>query len=662
MNSVLLPIRRRLRAHGRVFLAATLILPTLLAGSVGGTAHAAPGDPVPTDGAGVTMAWPSLGLANEVFLGPNSSTSFSVPVPLGLNASRLTGTFRMPMNIGAGFLEIDDGAGRLLGSVDLPAAGSAAVVTPFDVDLSAARVQASAVDVSFTVRPVDNANQYCGPLQQLTLTDLATVFTGVEPPATTIASFLPPVLQQATIYTPTDADSAEQQSVLTLVATLARLYQPQPLRTTVVQQRRGATPPPSPPLARAIVVETGDAGLSVENPGEPGAYLRVSGHGDELTTQVSLLINELQSLAQVASVRVDQAGSETSPTGDTFTFGQLKLNGKADVLRTSNFSIGVDRATLGGPRVDGVSVHLRADYTPVPRDDAAAVMIRSGGAVVYRASLDATGVLDATFDLDATTLGQGINLDFALTYTPHEACGPLMAPITFQVNPQSTMTLHRGGPPLGGFSGLPSEFSPAFVVALDGSSPNQLGYAARIVDEVARLTGKQLMPQVVDVKTAADATTGALIIANSEAVSTTTLNPPISADGTAIDVALPNALRADVKNGLGSIQAFADPTRNRSVVLVTTTGPWTLVDPLFTYLDGLGGGWSQLNGDVLAAGAAGTPTNVAIRTGDAAADAAAPAGESTADGHVWTTVAVAAVLALAVLGGVIFWMRRRRNT
>jgi hypothetical protein len=142
----------------------------------------------------------------------------------------------------------------------------------------------------------------------------------------------------------------------------------------------------------------------------------------------------------------------------------------------------------------------------------------------------------------------------------------------------------------------------------------------------------------------------------------TSLNPPLSGNGKEVDVALPTALRADVGDGLGSIQAFADGPRNRSVVLVTTTGSWTLVDPLFAYLDGLGGGWSQLSGDVLAAGAAGTPVNVAVRTAEDAAESAAPPDESRATVSSGTTIAVAVVLALAVLGAVILWMRRRRTT
>ena len=485
------------------------------------------------------------------------------------------------------------------------------------------------------------------------------MFTGAEPAVSTIANFFPPVLEQATVYAPTDADAAEQQSVLTLVSTLARLYHPQPLAITVASQRRGSVPPPAQALGRAIVVETGDAGLSVQNPGTPGAYLRVSGHGDELTTQVSLLINQLQTLVQVAAVRIDQAGADTALTGDTLSFDQLNLSGKTEVLRKGSLTIGVDRSALGGGgRFDGVQFHLLADYTPVPRDDAAAVLIRSGGAVVYRASLNDTGLLDATFDVKGPPSGQGINLDFALTYTPREACGPLIAPIAFEVNRRSTLTMHRGGPPLGGFVGFPSEFSPAFKVALDGSNPNQLSYAARIIAAIARQTDSQLTPQVVDLKSAVDANAGALIVANSAALSKTTLNAPVGGDGTGVDVALPTELRANIAEGLGSIQAFADPPHNRSVVLVTTSGAWTLVDPLFTYLDGLGGGWSQLTGDVLAAGAAGTPTSLAIRTTADTVEAPALAEKSVP----WVPIGagVAVVLVVAVVGAIL-WLRRRRT-
>jgi hypothetical protein len=640
-----------------------LIAIVALSVPVASPAQAAPGDAVEMpDGLAVSLSWPALGLEREVFLGPDSRQSFPVPVPPGLTPLRLRGTINAPLNIDAGYLEISDGAGRVLATVDLPPAGSAQAATPIDVDISSTVVRASTLDLAFTLRTFDDADQFCGPLQQLTLSNLAAEFVGVEQPATTIAGFFPPVIERATIYAPADADAAEEQSVLTLVSTLVRLYNPQPLAISVINQPRGATPAPVAQLTRSIVVERGGpAGLRVENAGRPGAYLRVSGSGDELTTQVSLLSNQLQTLAQGPAARVAQAGSEAAPSGDTLTFAQLNMSGRTDVLRTGGLSVSVGRAALGSGRVDNVQVHLLANYTPVPDDDAAAVVIRSGGNVVYRAPLDSTGRLDATIDLPRQSLSQFISLEFALTYTPHQTCGALVAPITFQVDPGSTLTVHRGGPPLGGFNALPSEFSPGFLVALDGSDPNQLTYAADVVAAIAVLTSEQLTPQVVDLETAADATSGALIIARSAAIQQTSLNPPVSGDGASVDVGLPTELRADFEDGLGSIQAFSDRPRNRSVVLVTTTGSWTLVDPLFSYLDGLDGGWAQLSGDVLAAGEAGVPTNLTIRGNDNAGEAAESPGPSEQSSQWFPFgigVGVAAVIAVVAA---TLWLRRRRT-
>ncbi|MGV0809507.1 hypothetical protein [Mycolicibacterium setense] len=645
-----------------LIVAAVLILPVMLGGSIPGQANAAPGDPE------VTLAWPSLGLNGGVTLGPDSPSDFTVPVPPGLTAVRVRGMIHAPMNIDGGSLEIGDGDGRFLGAVDLPPAASAAPVTPFDVDISGARLQAESVKLTFTVRPGGNYDRICGPLQQLTLSDLTTVFTGAEAPVTTVATFFSPVLKQVTLYAPNDASPAEQQAVVTLASTLARIYRPQPLAITVVSQPRGATPPPAPQMARAVVVEqtdkSGSAGLTVERPGTPGVYVRLAGRGDELSTQVSLLGNRLQSLAQTQTVRVDQAGASAVPSSGTMTFDQLGMTGSAEVLRTSSMSVAVDRSSLGAGRIDGVKVHLLASYTPVADDDTATVVIRSNGIIVYRAALDRSGVLDATFDLERNMFGQFVSLDFALTYTPHDHCGPLMAPISFQVDPRSTLTPHRGGAPLGGFGAMPSEFSPDFMVALDGSSPDQLSYAVRLISEIARLTDNPLAPQVVDVRTALDANTGALIIANSKALERSTLNPLLSGDGTAVDVELPTALQANMDGGIGSIQAFADQARNRSVILVTTTGSWTLVDPLFRYLDGLNGGWSQLFGDLLAAGPAGDPTNLAIRTkAEGSADDVATSAAESGGGHLpWRAVGVGAgVLALTAIAAV-FARSRRRGT
>jgi hypothetical protein len=648
----------RSAARRALTFAILLVLSVTLFGSVAVSAYAAPGDTVDPTGevGGDTLSWPSLGLQSTVELYGEARTTVTVPLPAGMTATRLKGMIGTPENITAGFLEIDDADGKFLASVDLSAAASTQAATPFDVDISAARVQASSVDLSFVIRVRNTGDQACAPIQRLTISDLSTVFTGTHLPVTTIANFFPPVLGKVTIYAANDANSAEQQAVLTLVSTMARIYAPSPLPIAVVNQQRGALPPPALGLDRAVVVETGPPGLSVENPGAPDVYLRVSGDGDQLSAQVSLLVTQLQSLAQVATARVDQAGSDAVQRGDTLTFGEMKVTGQANFFRTSTFEIGSDRASLG-PRLDGIQVHLLADYTPVLPGEAATVMIRSNKVVVYRGTLDGTGRLDATFNLDSHILDQRyISLQFTLTDTPAQDCSPLVAPMTFQTDPRSTFTMHRGGAPLGGFTAFPSEFSPKFVVALDGSDPGQLGYAADIVALVSRLTKTALTPEVVGLQAAVDSTSGALIVANSKAIKQTALNPPIGGEGPTVNFGLPSELHVNMDDGLGSIQAFADPQRNRSVVLVTTTGDWKLVDPLFSYVED-SNNWGGLTGDVIAAGAEGTPTNVAIRAaGDS--DIFEPT-ESTGSGS-WLKYGLigGGVLAVVAILAVMLGLRR----
>ncbi|OBG46510.1 hypothetical protein A5669_06615 [Mycolicibacterium fortuitum] len=638
------------------------IMPALSAGPAAAPAYAEPVDaPPPPEQPSLTLPGPGLGMKSEIYVAPENPEKLSVPVPAGLTAVRLRGIIKAPLNFDAGTLDISDDSGKLLAAIDLPPGASSRPTTPLDVDISAAR-RGSPMGLTFELRPRFDpqmyTNSYCWPRQQLVLSDLSMVFTGSEAPAATVADFFPPVLQRATIYTPVDTNTDEQQAVLTLVSTLARLYSNQPTIITVVTQPRGAVPPSAGELTRAVVVESGEKpGLHVENPGAPDAFLRVSGQGGELSAQLSLLVNKLQSLAQVDTVRVDQPGSsDTGPHGDTLTFGELGMTGSTDVIRSASMSVGVGRTSLGSDRLDGVTVHLLADYAPVARDDAAAVMIRSGGEVVYRAALDNTGRLDATFELDSLKIGQYITLDMALTYTPHEACG-LLIPLTFEVNPQSTLSVHRGGAPLDGFGAIPSEFSPKFMVAMDGSAPNQLATAARLVASIARFAGTAVTPEVVGLNTAVGANTGAVILANSASLKETSLRPPIGGDGTAIDFELPTVLRASIKGGLGSIQAFADRPHDRSVLLVTTTGPWTLLDPVFSYLEGVGGDFSKLTGDVLAAGVGGEPVNVAIRATENAADTA----ESSAQPGSRNLLigAVVAVAALIGVAGALLWRRRR---
>lgn len=620
------------------------------------TAHAEPQNVDGPVGAETTLSWTSLGLSGAVTLvGANTNQDVKLPVPSGFTLRRLRGLIHAPVDFGTGFVEIDDSKGTFLATVELPAVTPSQAVVPFDVDISQALVSGSTVGLTFTVRePALPADQRCGLGERLVMSDLSVVFDGVEPPPSTISDFVPPVLQRLTFYAPTDADTAEQQAVLTLTSAFATVYATQSPAITVVNQPRGAAPPPAPQFTRAIVVERGDAGINVVNPGRPEGYLKVTGRGDQLSDQASLVVDRLQSLAQVPNARIDQAGSRVAIPSDQMTFGQLKLDGKTSVLRTADLTVGVDRSALGG-RVDSAQVHLLATHTPVTAMDSASLMVSVNGQAVYTSRLGDSGRVDAVFEVPGEFLRQRINFDFSLTFSPRQLCSPTIAPVTFQLDPRSTLTVRRGGQALDGFSAVPSEFSPEFLVALDGSSPNQLDYASRVIADIARLTGTSLAPRVVNVKDAADATTAALIVANAATVKMTSLRPPIGGETSDVRVDLHNELHIDIDNGLGSIQAFADQPRNRTVILVTTSGAWSLIEPIFGYIDRLPGGWSSLDGNVAAAGAKGAVTNLSIGPGDLAS----PPPQSTVGWPTWLAIGAGCVVAAALALGAALWRRRK---
>ncbi|TQR85412.1 cellulose biosynthesis cyclic di-GMP-binding regulatory protein BcsB [Mycobacterium hodleri] len=632
-----------------VVLTATLCSP--------GAAFADPLNSNTIAGEDVALPWATVGLPSEMTLaGANNTQSFTLPVPAGFTVRRLRGLIHAPVDFGAGFVEIDDGKGTLLATVDLPAVTPAQAAVPFDVDVSAGQISATGLGLSFTVRepPLE---QRCGLGEQLVLSDLVAAFAGNEPSPTTIASFFPPVLQRLTIYAPVDAEKTEQQAVLTLASAVARMYRPQTPAITVVAQPRGATPPPAPQFTRAVVVENGDAGMTLVNAGKSDVFLKLTGRGDQLTDQASIVVDRLQSLVQVPNVRVDNAGASDAPISDQMSFDQLELTGESTVMRTSKLTVGVDRSALGAGRVDGLQVHLLATHTPVAPLDSASLVVSVNGQPVYTSPLTDNGHVDAVFDVPGEFLRQRIDFEYALAYSPRQLCSPTTAPMTFQLDPRSTLTVRRGGQPLDGFSAVPSEFNPEFLVALDGSDPDLLDYATRGVVDIARQTGTVLTPRVVDVGSAADSTTPALIVANATSLDQTSMRLPVGGESSAVQVDLRGELRASIDRGVGSIQAFADTPRNRSVVVITTSGTWSLVEPLFGYVDQLPGGWSSLDGNVLAAGPAGTVTNLTIGPGDVEPNSP----DEATNWPTWLAIGAVCVLVAGLGVGAALWRRRRKR-
>lgn len=179
------------RSRGHRFMFALTNIRLLLALFLAASALAAPASADPETNT-LNLAWPSLGLPRTINLSAaNSNQDFTVPVPAGLNAVRLHGVIHAPVNLGPGFLEVSDPSGGFLGAVNLPPVAASQAVTPFTVDISAARVRGSAIGLSFTARQADSTGQICGPMQQLQISDLDVDFTGTEPSPATVGTFFP---------------------------------------------------------------------------------------------------------------------------------------------------------------------------------------------------------------------------------------------------------------------------------------------------------------------------------------------------------------------------------------------------------------------------------------------------------------------------------------
>jgi hypothetical protein len=604
-----------------------------------------------------SVSWSVLGLPSGVVITQaNESQTETIPVPSGLRAVALTGVLHAPIGFGSGYLEVDSANGVYLGSVRLPAAAGRRPVVHFRIPLTGVAAQDGNLTIALVVRQASNGPGRCGPSAELALTQLATSFTGRPTTPTTIDAFFPPVLRRVTLYTDPDPSPAEQQAVLQLTAELVNHYAPLPLRVDV--EPLPATGPPSIPsglLDRSVVIrQQAPAGISViASARRSGTVLELTGSAAQLPVQVSLFAARLAALAQVPSAVITQAASAPRlNTASVYTFSQLGITGSTTVLGQGSLSIGLDQGLLGGP-LDSIAVQLFAGYTPVVAPAQGTLTISNGSIVLDAVRLGPSGHLDTTFQIPRPLLTRKVGLQLALDYSSGIACAPLTPPLSFSIDPRSTVSVTHLTSAAGAFSALPTAFLGGFDVALQDESIDQLRDATLTVAGMQALTAAPLLPEVVSLGQIRTAGLGSLIVADSATVARLGLDPPLQGSGAQIAAEVPGPLRATVADGVGSIQAFADTAHNRTVLLVSTTGSWSLVSPLFTTL--ADSGWGNLDGDVYVAGEAAHPTDLTIR--DSGTVFFAPQTS-----HGWVIWFVLAGIVLVALLAAAFVLRRRGHT
>jgi hypothetical protein len=549
----------------------------------------------------------------------------------------------------AGRIDVLDSGGSTLGNIALTGDG---VTAPFTVDIAAAGPLPGPLKLSFVQRGTASPADGCAGSAPVTLTKLATTYTGPAPALRTVADFLPDYLDQITIAVGPEPSLDEQQAALTLVAELTALYRPMPVRIDV---DTSATPPPAGDsrTRRTISIQAGDRPvLAVENPDSPAAVLVISGSDTELTQQVELFTDRRFELAQNPTAAVTSV-TKTMPTPtDTMSFAELGITAQATVMGTDTVYVGFDTTKFGVGQLDGAQFRLITEYTPVTAGEGT-VIVRSGSDILASGVLDRSGVTELSGEIPAANISSTIGLALEIRYTPAGGeCA--FGGMTFSIDPTSTITAVPGAKNRGGFTMLPMAFTPELDVAIE--RPDQIRYAAQAINLMGQQSAVTLQPTITSLDEAAKRGVGLLAVASGDQLQRVGMRSPLLMSG-ARAVGVNGATVTDIDPGgtLGIVQTFSH--NERVVLTIDSTGSAELADRTLDSIRGLDGGWSALAGDVVATGTSGKVVNLTM----AAGSALEPPVHRGWHILTWASIALAAAALPAIAAIQLFRLRRARR-
>jgi len=589
-----------------------------------------------------------MGLADKLEISPKAVATVEVPKPQGLAPMLITGEVLSPTGA-AGRLDVLDSGGSTLGNIALTGDG---VTAPFTVDIAAAGPLPGPLKLSFVQRGTASPADGCAGSAPVTLTKLATTYTGPAPALRTVADFLPDYLDQITIAVGPEPSLDEQQAALTLVAELTALYRPMPVRIDV---DTSATAPPAGDsrTRRTISIQAGDRPvLAVENPDSPAAVLVISGSDTELTQQVELFTDRRFELAQNPTAAVTSV-TKTMPTPtDTMSFAELGITAQATVMGTDTVYVGFDTTKFGVGQLDGAQFRLITEYTPVTAGEGT-VIVRSGSDILASGVLDRSGVTELSGEIPAANISSTIGLALEIRYTPAGGeCA--FGGMTFSIDPTSTITAVPGAKNRGGFTMLPMAFTPELDVAIE--RPDQIRYAAQAINLMGQQSAVTLQPTITSLDEAAKRGVGLLAVASGEQLQRVGMRSPLLMSG-ARAVGVNGATVTDIDPGgtLGIVQTFSH--NERVVLTIDSTGSAELADRTLDSIRGLDGGWSALAGDVVATGTSGKVVNLTM----AAGSALEPPVHRGWHILTWASIALAGAALPAIAAIQLFRLRRARR-
>ncbi|MEV6559495.1 hypothetical protein AB0M22_27515 [Nocardia sp. NPDC051756] len=622
-----------------------------LALSVAPIARAEPGD--------VPVGLPSLGLGTSLtFPGAEHQVSVNVPVLPGLAPTALIGTIQLPPHVARGSLEVHSGE-RLIDRIELPLVPRG----PIRLSLAGAEIVDNAIAVTVTSSLLSEAGacvvDWLG--RPLTLTEAAVVYNGEEQQPTTVADFLPPVLQKLTVYLPASPSKVESAAAMSLTTAVIARYGNQPVAVDVRAVRPGATVPDHPPgfLERQVVIgESADAALRLAT--GPTPLLTINGTDKSLPDQMRLLVSDLAKVAisSAATAVALPPAPQIAPDSTTLgALGQTQLS--ATAIGPVRVDVGIDQSRLGRPSKD-VRVRLRGSYTPLPDTLNGQLTVSTGTTYIDSWPVDGSGRFDRWISIPNSILGRFTTLSVTLQQAGlTHGCG-LEAPLTLTIEPSSEVTSAAATPPIpGGFGALPQALLPEVQIGLRTPGFADTVRAVTVLTGLQRLTSIPLRPELVTFDQAVAGKSPAVLIAANGDVPESILLPLRQTDAglalTGDDGKTISKITTDPATPFASLQSTW--SGGRTVVVGSSSDTPEHLDRVLNWLNADLNRWSRLHGAVLFQAGDRTPEFLDPAT---AAPTTSDSSEMNSLAEI-LTAAGAAVVLLGLLIGLILLLRRGRR-
>ncbi|QLY33666.1 hypothetical protein H0264_16790 [Nocardia huaxiensis] len=604
----------------------------------------------------------SLGLGTALqFPGRVHEVTLTLPILPGLAPAAVVGTVQLPPTLSRGTLEARSGQ-RLLDRVNLPSDPRA----PLRISLAGAEVKGDAVAVtlssSLLPEPGICPEDWTG--QPMTLTDAAVLYFGEEAQPTTVAEFLPAVLDRLTVYLPANPSKTESAAALQLVTAVTARYANRAVTIDIRRFDSGATLPDHPPafLERQIAIqEADDAALRLA--GGPAPLLTVSGDEKSMPVQMRLLTSDLARAAlgtdatAIGLPAAPQLAPESTSLG---ALGQNQLS--ATAIGYVRVAFTIDQTRLGRPS-QNVRINLYGNHTPLPETLNGQLSVAVGDRQIAAWPVDPSGQFAQWVSIPNELLSRTTTVTVTLQQAGlTHGCG-LEQPVTLTIDPEGEVQSTLSAPPVpGGLGALPQALLPRVQVGLQTQDFTDTVRAARVLIALQRLTAVPLRPELVSFGDAAGGTLPAVLIAPGGAVPDS-ITLPLARSGDTLtiygdDAYLKTTIDLSPPLNFGSLQATWN--NQRTIVVATSTGAPEHLDRVLDWLVADPDRSFQLTGPVLLQAGDREPEFFDPADGPEGLAAAAPQDDGI---PVARTVALVggAVLLIGVLTGIAILLQRRRS-